>query len=216
VENAIGYSTGAAAYVLAHEDTVEEEATAAGAGEVVVMAHAIHHTIAWHGPAMIVALDTAFAARTAIAAYFDARQQAEADVAWDYLQEEEQVLAAGEGYATAVGLNWNGSGSTDLNVAVNGVQQAEATSQCELLRCIFGNPFRPPTSLPPSVLAWNDGIVAKLAHGIYADRAFDRLPILADALEEAGCGDAHTLGHCRQTGEHVRGCWLVDLLLGKE
>jgi hypothetical protein len=64
-------------------------------------------------------------------------------------------------------------------------------------------------------LSWNDGIVPKLAQAIYDDRVFDRLPILADALEEAGCTNADILNHCRQPGEHVRGCWVVDLLLGK-
>ena len=58
--------------------------------------------------------------------------------------------------------------------------------------------------------------VVQLAQAIYDDRAFDRIPILADALEEAGCTEAAILGHCRQPGEHVRGCWVVDLLLGKE
>jgi hypothetical protein len=64
-------------------------------------------------------------------------------------------------------------------------------------------------------LSWNDGIVPKLAQAIYDDRVFDRLPILADALEEAGCTNADILNHCRRPGEHVRGCWVVDLLLGK-
>jgi hypothetical protein len=65
-------------------------------------------------------------------------------------------------------------------------------------------------------LTWNDGIVIKLAQAIYEERAFDRLPILADALEEAGCSDTEILAHCRGPGPHVRGCWVVDLLLGKE
>jgi hypothetical protein len=58
--------------------------------------------------------------------------------------------------------------------------------------------------------------VVTLAKSIYEDRAFDRLPILADALEESGCHDPDILAHCRQPGEHVRGCWVVDLLLGRE
>ena len=58
--------------------------------------------------------------------------------------------------------------------------------------------------------------VVSIAAAIYADRAFDRLPILADALEEAGCTNADVLLHCRQPGDHVRGCWVVDLVLGKE
>ena len=56
----------------------------------------------------------------------------------------------------------------------------------------------------------------EVAEAIYTDRAFDRLPILADALEDAGCTDRAILDHCRQPGEHVRGCWVVDLVLGKE
>jgi hypothetical protein len=91
----------------------------------------------------------------------------------------------------------------------------ERTKQTNLLRDIFGNPFRSVT-LHPAVLAWNDGTITKLAQAIYDDRAFDHLPILADALEEAGCTNTDILNHCRQPGEHVRGCWVVDLLLGKK
>ena len=82
------------------------------------------------------------------------------------------------------------------------------------LREIFGNPFRA-TPISSSWLAWNDGAIRKMAQSIYDDRAFDRLPLLADALEDAGCADADILSHCRTPGEHVRGCWVVDLLLGK-
>ncbi len=57
--------------------------------------------------------------------------------------------------------------------------------------------------------------MAALARSIYDDRAFDRLPVLADALEDAGCTDAAILDHCRGPGPHVRGCWVVDLILGK-
>jgi hypothetical protein len=57
--------------------------------------------------------------------------------------------------------------------------------------------------------------IRKLAQGIYDDRAFDRLPLLTDALEEAGCDNRDILDLCRSNGEHVRGCWVVDLLLDK-
>ncbi len=80
-----------------------------------------------------------------------------------------------------------------------------------VLRDIFGNPFRPVVADP----AWLTPTVQSIASSIYTDRAFDRLPILADALEEAGCTNAVVLLHCRQPGEHVRGCWVVDLVLGK-
>jgi hypothetical protein len=82
------------------------------------------------------------------------------------------------------------------------------------LRDIFGNPFRP-AHIDPECLAWNGSTVLKLAQAIYDDRTFDRLPILADALEDAGCTNTDILEHCRGPGPHVRGCWVVDLLTGK-
>ncbi|MBP3959086.1 hypothetical protein J8F10_27900 [Gemmata sp. G18] len=83
--------------------------------------------------------------------------------------------------------------------------------ESQSLRCIFGNPFRPAVANP----AWFTSTVLALATGIYEDRAFDRLPILADALQDAGCENADILNHCRSDGPHVRGCWVIDLLLGK-
>jgi hypothetical protein len=96
----------------------------------------------------------------------------------------------------------------------SGPRTASAQRQADLLRDVFGNPFRPVT-VPASVLSWNDRAVPKLAQSVYQERAFDRLPVLADALEDAGCADADVLGHCRRPGEHVRGCWVVDLLQGR-
>jgi hypothetical protein len=90
-------------------------------------------------------------------------------------------------------------------------KQIELSQQSLLLHDIFGNPFRP-VALDPS---WLTSTVTNLAQAIYDDRTFDRMPILADALEDAGCTDADILAHCRGGGEHVRGCWVVDLLLGK-
>ena len=55
-----------------------------------------------------------------------------------------------------------------------------------------------------------------MSRRMYDARDFSDMPVLADALEEAGCNDADILGHCRSGGEHVRGCWVIDLLLGKE
>ena len=62
---------------------------------------------------------------------------------------------------------------------------------------------------------WLTSAVVALARGIYADRAFDRLPILADALQDAGCDSDSVLSHCRDAGPHARGCWVVDLLIGR-
>jgi hypothetical protein len=92
----------------------------------------------------------------------------------------------------------------------------EEKAQSDLLRDNFGPlPFRP-VGIDPTILAWNCSTIPRLAQAIYGESAFDRLPVLADALEDAGCHDAGILSHCRQSGEHVRGCWVVDLLLGKE
>jgi hypothetical protein len=91
------------------------------------------------------------------------------------------------------------------------ISRAERLAQVELLHDIFGNPFRP-ASFDPS---WRTPAVTALARGIYEERRSEDLPVLADALEEAGCTDATLLGHCRQLGEHVRGCWVVDLALEK-
>jgi hypothetical protein len=94
--------------------------------------------------------------------------------------------------------------------------QAERQPLLAVLRDSFGPlPFRT-VPLDPSWLAWNNGAVQGLARAIYEERRFEEMPVLADALEEAGCTNAEILNHCRQPGEHVRGCWVLDLLLGKQ
>jgi len=80
-----------------------------------------------------------------------------------------------------------------------------------LLREVFG----PSPGLQIFDPSWLTSAVVSLAEGIYTDRAFDRLPILADASQDAGCEHTDVLNHCRSDGPHVRGCWVVDLLLGK-
>ena len=81
-----------------------------------------------------------------------------------------------------------------------------------LLRDVFGNPFRPIGTDP----GWLTSRVVEQARAIYEDRAFDKVPELADVLKAAGCHNTDILAHCRGPGPHVRGCWVVDLLLGKE
>jgi hypothetical protein len=98
--------------------------------------------------------------------------------------------------------------------AVGPPECGEEAGQAALLRCVFDNPFRPVT-VAPAWLSWNGATVPKLAQAIYDERRFGDLPILADALEEASCDNSDVLAHCRSGGEHVRGCWVVDLLLGK-
>jgi hypothetical protein len=101
----------------------------------------------------------------------------------------------------------------------------EQGEQCSLVRELFGNPFRP---MPPRQgkrqweeqrrqwVAANDGIARKLAEVIYDQGRFSDAPILADALEEAGCVAAGLLDHLRGPGPHIRGCWAVDLVLAKK
>ena len=80
-----------------------------------------------------------------------------------------------------------------------------------LLRCIVGNPFRPVPFKP----TWHTSTIVTLAKQMYDSRDFAAMPILADALQDAGCDNKEMLEHCRDTGPHARGCWVVDLVLGK-
>jgi hypothetical protein len=82
---------------------------------------------------------------------------------------------------------------------------------CDMIRELFRNPCNPAVFN----FRWRTADVLALAGGIDADQAFDRLPILADALTDAGCDSEDILAHCRSGGLHVRGCWAVDLILGK-
>ena len=123
-------------------------------------------------------------------------------------------VAADAVYA-ASGFDLEGAAAASADV-VNWLEEVPhgedaRAEQAPILRCIFGNPFRPAT-LDPN---WRTSTVLALAQGIYDDRAFDRLPILADALQDAGCDNEEMLAHCRGEGPHARGCWVVDLVLGK-
>ncbi|MGH7169524.1 MAG: hypothetical protein ACRELF_09700 [Gemmataceae bacterium] len=102
------------------------------------------------------------------------------------------------------------------------LEPAEKEPHSAIIRDVFGNPFRRIT-ISPAWLSWHDGVVSRLAKAAYDERflptgTFDnaRLLILSDALEEAGCTDEQILTHLRGGGEHYRGCWVIDLLLGKE
>jgi hypothetical protein len=99
-----------------------------------------------------------------------------------------------------------------VRIGTLGTLKRAQTEQAHVLRCVLGNPFQPVAFDP----AWRTSDVVALARGIYDDRAFDRMPILADALQDAGCNNDDILAHCRDTGTpHARGCWVVDLVLGK-
>jgi hypothetical protein len=109
----------------------------------------------------------------------------------------------------------SGDAEEDPLEAEDSAERHEIYAQMALLDEIVGNPFRIST-IDPVWLYWNDGTVRRIAEGIYEERAFDRLPILHDALLDAGCDNEDILAHCRGAGLHVRGCWVIDLILGKE
>lgn len=92
-------------------------------------------------------------------------------------------------------------------------RQQESAAQADLARDIFGNPFRPVTFSPE----WRTDTALLLARQMYESRDFSAMPILADALQDAGCDSEEVLSHCRDANRpHVRGCWVVDLVLGKK
>jgi hypothetical protein len=91
--------------------------------------------------------------------------------------------------------------------------ESENTTACRFIRDIFGNPFRPVIFSD----AWRTDTAKSLARQMYESRDFSAMPILADALQDAGCDNDDILAHCRDTSAtHVRGCWVVDRVLGKE
>jgi hypothetical protein len=142
------------------------------------------------------------------------------------------ALAAASGVAEAVGYvaaqsipgvipdGWSPAKTESWTAAA----KAERGAQAALLRDIFGPlSFRPLLTLPPFVLAWNDGCVVRLATAAYADRSLpdgtldnQGVSVLADALEEAGLTDAELLRHLRGPGLHYRGCFALDLILGRQ
>jgi hypothetical protein len=94
-------------------------------------------------------------------------------------------------------------------------RDSPAMGAAALLRELFGNPFRPVTA-DPAWLAWNGSTVLRIAKMIDEQGDFAALPVLADALEEAGCSSAPLLEHCRVPAGHAPGCWALDLILARE
>jgi hypothetical protein len=150
--------------------------------------------------------------RQASAAHYDQATHADAAAAWlgRWITAPEAIDAAAAA-ASAARAVLAPAGTQHRRAE----QVAEQQAQCRLLRDVFGPlPFRP-VAIDPKWLTWNHGTVPAIARRIYEERAFHDMPILADALEDAGCTEADLLAHCRAGGPHVRGCWAVDLLLGK-
>jgi hypothetical protein len=121
----------------------------------------------------------------------------------------EVVLAASFAAALAGPAAWP---DPEYHERTRAAQEAENLAHCELVRDIFGRRLRP-AAFPAQL---RKPVIIDLATAVYEARAFERLPILADALEEAGCIDTAVLSHLRGPGSHVRGCWVLDLVLGRE
>ena len=151
------------------------------------------------------------------------RQEAQA-AAQDVWDNEANVIGADDSAAWSadvlvrgefIGDQWVFQNERWASMVASGVLEVagiqEQPVQASYIRCLIGNPFRP-VSVDPS---WLTSTVVTLAEGIYQERAFDRLPILADALQDAGCDNDDILTHLRSEGPHARGCWCLDLLLGK-
>jgi hypothetical protein len=144
---------------------------------------------------------------------------------WETAMESLERLADDRERIAAQGLR---AAKTDADAALRAARYMIRSTpwgdaaHAAFLRDIFGPlPFRS-VSLDPAVLSWNDATVVRIARAAYDERDMPsglldnvRLAVLADALEEAGCRDQEILSHCRSGGEHVRGCWVVDLLLGR-
>jgi hypothetical protein len=124
---------------------------------------------------------------------------------------ETLVIAAGRLVRIAAGLSDDRPGDEH--------REPEERAQCDVLRCVFGNPFRDVAFDP----AWRTATTVDVARGAYHERTMpqgtidpNRLGVLADALMDAGCSDAEILGHLRNVGPHVRGCWVIDLVLDRK
>ncbi|HEY1187738.1 MAG TPA: hypothetical protein VGE74_08780 [Gemmata sp.] len=199
------YSGGvnAAAFAVATAESVENT------GDAAVIAE-INFPDFMRAPALIAAIDASMGASASVGAWVQANH--DGNIGDEYPHAWEQtVLAAGAVRTAALGIP-NVTDATDEYELQQRAQAVECEAQCELLRDIFGNPFRATDFLSQ----WRADTAVALARGTYESRDFGAMPILADALQDAGCDSADILDHCRGHGSHVRGCWVVDLVLGKE
>lgn len=197
------------------------------------MAASLHYSEYWFNDDRVDRLQGDLMESVATACYFISPPDCSPWYALDWLRPDE-TQAAMRVARSAVQAIWDWSHdlleaweSRHLHADVRYDSLAEAASQekerqSDLVRCIFGNPCRPAPTIGPTMLAWNEQIVIRLAQNIYEDRhlpdgTFDlaRLAVLADALEEAGVTDAGLLEHLRGPGHHVRGCCALDAIVGR-
>ena len=150
-------------------------------------------------------------------------------VAWDPASRAARAVTRDAAWDAAKDASWDVARAA----ADDGPWDAARRFEAALIRDVFGNPFRRPPggdsvgtahdpegdgrrpAVSPGILAWHGGLVVALARGIYADCRFGDRPVLADALEEAGCSAGSVLSHCRHGGPHALGCWALDLVLDR-
>ena len=134
-------------------------------------------------------------------------------VATPSISREQRATRATEALERVIGEVCKNAGEGQSGAQRKQAERVAARLLARGLREVFGNPFRPIAF----DAAWRTSDVMALANGVYAERAFERMPILADALQDAGCDNADILAHLRdETATHVRGCWALDLVVGKE
>jgi hypothetical protein len=152
-------------------------------------------------------------------AAFEAAFDAGAELAEEMDRDREAFLASGRDPSRYAA--WAASEAAHPDESADGAAfeaahasglPGESEAQCELLRCLFGDLHHSPAIKS----SWLTPDVKGIAEAIYTDKAFYRIPILADAPQDAGCGDPAILGHCRAGGIHARGCWVIDAVLGLE
>jgi hypothetical protein len=124
-------------------------------------------------------------------------------------------LAAGAGASSASDALADSSDGSKESTARLACKLAEQKEQAGLVRDVFGHLYFS-GKVDSSWLRWNDGMVPDLARSIYKRRRFEDMPILHDALLDAGCDNQDILDHCESPGPHVRGCWVLDQILGWE
>jgi len=201
------YSAGvtAAAFAVSERETVQYT------GNAVIMAES-HFPAFMDTPTTIAPFEASGGAGAAAGAWVQVEEERDD---WEYEEHaewEHTVVTTGKAFAAAVGIS---AYSPDLDwlQVQRKVQEVEEEAQCDLLRDIFGNPFRPIVFSP----AWRTDAAMSLPRQMYESRDFSAMQILGDALQDAGCDNDDVLNHCRDAKQvHVRGCWVVDLLLGKE
>jgi hypothetical protein len=162
-----------------------------------------------------------YAARAA--ASFAARAAVRTAAAQAREAAEDCVTAASATCTASLAAHWWGQEDPAAEAERASIETTARHFQCDVVRDIFGNPFAAAPQIDPAWLTWNNGTVKRLAEAAYQERLLPqgtldpaRLAVLADALEEAGCGHGELLGHLRGRGPHLRGCWAVDLLSGRE